>query len=62
LSIVLSIAMAGAKKHTAPAPTSKVVPKKSATAKPVAKSGPKNKKVVTDTDSEMGKCGGILYV
>jgi hypothetical protein len=54
--------MAGAKKHTAPAPTSKVVPKKSATAKPVAKSGPKNKKVVTDTDSEMGKCGGILYV
>jgi hypothetical protein len=55
LSIVLSIAMAGAKKHTAAAPTSKVVPKKSATAKPVAKSGPKNKKVVTDTDSEMGK-------
>ena len=50
------MATAAGKKHSTQTPTSKVVPKKSATAKPVAKNGPKNKKVVTETDSEMGEC------
>jgi len=53
------MAAGAGKKHTAQTPTSKVVPKKSATAKPMAKSGTKNKKVVTDTDSEMGEYLGV---
>lgn len=47
---------ASSKKHPGPkAAAPKVVPKKSATAKPVAKGGTKSKKPDFDSESDLGK-------